>query len=110
MTNDKMKREPGLMWQKNSLKVTIDFRVCFKHDKTANFAKDCLQNVYKGNNYKDIPYKSKPLHSSNRGDTTGTAREGCDSRRESMKLCNPPILRRCSCRLFHTAIISQSSD
>ena len=46
MTNDKMKREPGLMWQKNSLKVTMDFRVCFKHDKTANFAKDfakCVQ-------------------------------------------------------------------
>ena len=35
-----------------------------------------LQNVYKGSNYKDIPYKSKPLHSSNRGDTTETAREG----------------------------------
>ena len=46
MTNDKKKREPGLIWQKNSLKVTIDFRVCFKHDKTANFAKDfakCVQ-------------------------------------------------------------------
>jgi len=45
MMNDKMKREPGLMWQKNSLKVAMDFRICFKHDKTANFANDCLQNA-----------------------------------------------------------------